>query len=585
MRSLRVALAQINTTVGDISGNVKIINEYISMAKELKVDLIAFPELCITGYPPEDLLLNPAFIDENLRALDDVARSSKDIAVIIGFVNKDDDIFNAAALINNGEIVARYHKIYLPNYSVFDEYRYFQAGRDILLFSLHGVTIGLSICEDIWYPGDPTRAQALLGNAELIINISSSPFHAGKSRFREMMLCTRASDNRVKIAYVNLVGGQDELVFDGCSFIINEKGQTIAIGKQFEEDLIIADINADDVFRERLHDPRRRAEKISLSLSEEEFYQRRIKKIILKASPKYEPKPSLPVRSVRRIEGVEEIYRALTLGVRDYVRKNSFEKVLIGISGGIDSALTAAIAVDALGRDSVIGVTMPSRYSSSETRRDAERLAKNLGIRLIEIPIEPVFQEYMKLLEPTFSGMKMDVTEENLQARIRGNLLMALSNKFGWLVLSTGNKSETSTGYCTLYGDMVGGFSVLKDVLKTTVYKLAEYRNSLEGREVIPVSIIERVPSAELRENQKDSDTLPPYEILDGILKAYVEEDRPFQEIVDMGFDPLVVKKVIEMVDRNEYKRRQAPPGIKITPRAFGKDRRFPITNRYRCQG
>ncbi|MEM7828234.1 MAG: nitrilase-related carbon-nitrogen hydrolase, partial [Candidatus Aenigmatarchaeota archaeon] len=354
MRGLRIALAQINTTVGDITGNVKKVNEYISMAKDLRVDLIAFPELCITGYPPEDLLLNSSFIEDNLRALDEVAKSSKDITIIIGFVDKDDDIFNAAAIISDGEVIAKYHKMYLPNYGVFDEFRYFQSGRDIMLFSLHDVTIGVSICEDIWYPGDPTRAQALLGNAELIVNISSSPFYSGKSKFREMMLCTRASDNKVKIAYVNLVGGQDELVFDGCSFIINEKGHTVAIGKQFEEDLIVADINADDVFRERLHDPRRRAEKISLTPSEEDFYHKRIKRIMIQSSKKREPKPPLPKRDVKRLEGVEEIYSALKLGIRDYVRKNSFEKVLIGISGGIDSALTAAIAVDALGRDSVV---------------------------------------------------------------------------------------------------------------------------------------------------------------------------------------------------------------------------------------
>src|SRR6266542_2389909 len=515
MTTIRIALAQINPTVGDFAGNTAKIISNIERAREIGADIVAVPELSLPGYPPEDLLLKPQFITANLKALDRIITASTGIISIVGFVDRTTDIHNAAAVICDGRLKGVYHKNFLPNYSVFDEYRYFDAGRATPIFSYGDALIGVNICEDIWYPGGPTQIQALAG-AQVIINISASPYHAGKGRDRERMLATRAEDNAVALAYVNLVGGQDELVFDGQSLVISENGRIVARGKLFEEDLIVADINAEKVFKERLHDPRRRQERIDLASS-----------------------------------------------------------------GGIDSALTACIAVDALGAEHVTCVFMPTRYSSSESARDARQLAENLGVDYHVIPIEDTFRQYLEMLKPAFADTPMGVAEENLQARIRGNILMALSNKFGALVFSTGNKSETSVGYSTLYGDMAGGFAVIKDVPKTLVYELSEYVNRRTSKPVIPEYIIRRAPSAELRDNQTDQDTLPPYDVLDAILEHYVEQDLSPEAIVAEGYDEKTVRWVVRQVDLNEYKRRQAAPGIKITPRAFGRDRRMPITNKF----
>jgi NAD+ synthase (glutamine-hydrolysing) len=570
---LRLAMAQINVVVGDVEGNALKIVEWIDRARDVDADIVTFPELALTGYPPEDLLLKPQFIDANLTALEKVVSRTRDITAIIGFVDRQDDIFNAAAIAQNGKIVTTYHKIYLPNYGVFDEFRYFQPGRSCPVLQMGNATIGVSICEDIWYPDGPVFLQALSGGAEVIINISSSPYNAGKRHWRERMLATRAQDNTVIVAYNNLVGGQDELVFDGDSLVFDENGEIIGRGKQFEEDLVVVDLDVESVFRKRLHDPRRRQQKLSAAQAPEVFP-------IASRGRRHSPLPATTQPSPLS-EGAE-IYQALVLGTRDYVVKNGFKKVVLGLSGGVDSALTAAVAVDALGSQNVVGVLMPSEFSSRGSVEDSEQLGKNLGIELLTIPIADVFHAYNGALKNAFKSVKPDVTEENLQARIRGNYLMSLSNKFGWLVLSTGNKSEISTGYCTLYGDMAGGFALLKDVMKTTVYRLAEHCNRVAGRDRIPRAVIEKPPSAELRPNQLDTDSLPPYEVLDPILRAYVEEDRSFSEMVDMGFDEQLVRRVIRMVDTNEYKRRQAAPGVKITPRAFGRDRRMPITNRFR---
>ena len=571
---LRLAMAQVNVVVGDIEGNARKIVEWMDRAVDRGADIVTFPELALTGYPPEDLLLKPQFIDANLSALKEVAAHTRNIAAVIGFVDRKDDIFNAAAIAQGGEVVAVYHKMFLPNYGVFDEFRYFQAGNASPVFKIGDTTVGVSICEDIWYPDGPFFHQAVFGGAEVLINISSSPYHAGKRRWRERMLSTRAGDNTVIVAYNNLVGGQDELVFDGDSMILDARGEIVARGKQFAEDMIVADLDIESVFRQRLRDPRRRQQsgdaEAMAAASPALSVQRRVSRRdpVLSASDS-EPLPE-----------DAEIYNALVLGTRDYVRKNGFSKVVLGLSGGIDSALTACIAVDALGSGNVVGVLMPSEFSSAGSIDDSIALGKNLGIQLLTIPISGVTKAYGAAMTSAFKDVKADVTEENLQARVRGNYLMALSNKFGWIVLSTGNKSEISTGYCTLYGDMAGGFAVLKDVMKTTVYRLSEYVNCRGER--IPTAIILKPPSAELRPNQLDTDSLPPYEQLDPILKAYVEEDRSFSEIVAMGFDETLVRRVIRMVDGNEYKRRQAAPGVKITPRAFGRDRRMPITNRFR---
>jgi len=570
-------MAQINTTVGDFDGNTKKILKYIAEARSQGVDLLSFPELAICSYPPEDLLFKPHFIDENLRALEKVIEGSSGITIAVGFVAIDDikGIYNAAAVIHDGKLAGVYYKICLPNYGVFDEQRYFLSGRDCSVYVLNDVSVGINICEDVWHDAAPLALQAHSG-AEIIVNLSASPYHFGKGNFREKMLKAHASENLVIIAHNNLVGGQDELVFDGNSLILDEKGQLIARGKQFEEDLIVADLDADAVSNTRLHDSRLR--KKAMPANKDWCTTT----IVLSQATSMIAKPPLMPRQITIKEPEAEVYSALVLGTRDYIHKNRIEKVVIGLSGGVDSSLVAAIAVDALESSNVIGVAMPSRYSSPGSVSDAEALARNLGIRILNIPIEKVFKSYLEILTPSFEGTAPNVAEENLQARIRGNLLMALSNKFGWLVLTTGNKSETATGYATLYGDMAGGFAVIKDVTKTLVYKLARYRNSLAGYDFIPSSVIDKVPSAELRPGQKDTDSLPPYDMLDPVLTAYVEDDKSVGQIIEMGIDDEIVKKVARLVDISEYKRRQAPPGVKITPRAFGRDRRLPITNRFK---
>jgi len=574
MSVFRIALAQINATVGDLEGNAEKVLRFVEEARKAGAELVVFPELALTGYPPEDLLLKPSFIEENIRVLKQLAPELEGIVSVVGFVDKDTDIYNAAAVVADGKLIGVYHKVYLPNYGVFDEHRYFRPGSEYPVFVLNGMAFGINICEDIWYPGGPTYFQSLKGDADLIVNISASPYHMGRGYHRERMLSTRASDNIVMVAFVNMVGGQDELVFDGHSLVFDERGEKLAEGAWFEEELLVVDLPIGEVFRTRLHDPRRRRVR-----SEE--LDGNVPRISL-PSPRPSPKPQITPPRRKPLGLEEEVYRALVLGTRDYVRKNGFRKVVLGLSGGIDSSLTAVIAVDALGSENVVGVAMPSQYSSEASLRDARDVAENLGIQFLVLPIRSIFEAYLRTLSEVFKGLKPDVAEENIQARIRGNLLMALSNKFGWLVLTTGNKSEVSVGYCTLYGDMAGGFGVLKDVPKTLVYRLAEYRNSVGEKPVIPRSVLEKPPSAELRPGQRDTDTLPPYEILDSIIEAYIEHDRSPKEIVEMGMEEEVVKKVVQMVDRNEYKRRQAPPGVKITPRAFGKDWRLPITNRFR---
>ncbi|MCM8796134.1 MAG: NAD+ synthase [Candidatus Omnitrophica bacterium] len=563
--NLRIALAQINSTVGDLEGNSRKIIEYIQKAKEFGVDIISFPELALTGYPPEDLLLKPKFIQDNLEELKKLAELIHDIVAILGFVDiREKDIYNAAAVIYNGEIKGIYHKMLLPNYGVFDEKRYFKSGYNPLVFKLGKIIFGVNICEDIWHKEGPVKEQARLG-AKLILNINASPYYAGKIKEREKIVQNQAKENGVFVSYTNLVGGQDELVFDGQSMVIDKDGKIILRAEAFKEDLLVLDLPTEAIAKAGLGIP----------LNKIKF-----KKIIKISDEVISKKPILPKRETRTLEQVEEIYRALILGLKDYVFKNGFRNVVIGLSGGIDSSLVATLAVDALGKENVIGVFMPSRYSSKESEEDAKLLARNLGIRLIDISIEQIYKIYLVVLETQFLGLERDITEENLQARIRGNILMAFSNKFGWLVLTTGNKSEISTGYATLYGDMAGGFAVIKDVPKTLVYKLAEYRNSLG--QLIPERVLTKEPSAELKPNQRDSDTLPVYEKLDPILKAYIEEDKSLDEIISLGFDKETVYRVLTMVDKSEYKRRQSPPGIKITPKAFGKDRRMPITNKYR---
>ncbi|OGW64044.1 MAG: NAD+ synthase [Nitrospirae bacterium RIFCSPHIGHO2_01_FULL_66_17] len=575
MRRLRLALAQMNSTVGDLDRNAATIRRLIGEARRAGADLVAFPEMALPGYPPEDLLLKPQFIRDNLQALDAIAPATRGLAAIVGVVDRNGDIFNAAAVLADGRRVGMYHKMYLPNYGVFDEDRYFQAGRRCAVFRVAGVTVGVNICEDIWYPEGPTQLQALAGEAEVIVNINASPYSQGKGAFRERMYATRAADNLVMVAAVNMVGAQDELVFDGHSVVVDQHGALIARGGQFVEELLVVDLDVDAVFQSRLHDTRRRKKKLALLERDGEI--QRFDLPPLKPRPRRSrPAPAVPAL----LSPEEEVYRALTVGVRDYVAKNGFETVVIGVSGGIDSALTTAIAVDALGAAHVVGVFMPSPYTSVESREDVDRLAKRLGVRLITLPIHDVMADYHKTLSPTFGKRPPDIAEENIQARIRGNLLMALSNKFGWLVLTTGNKSEMSVGYTTLYGDMAGGFAVIKDVPKTLVYALARFRNRRE--EVIPQRVLDRAPTAELRPHQRDEDTLPPYAVLDPILRAYVEDDRSVEDIVAMGYPRATVAAVARMVDGSEYKRRQSPIGIKLTPRALGKDRRMPVTNRYR---
>jgi NAD+ synthase (glutamine-hydrolysing) len=573
MRRFRVSLAQINPTVGDIEGNTRRIVDGLAQARALGTDLVAFPELAITGYPPEDLLFKSAFIEANLAALADVTKAARGLTAVVGCVDKRQDLFNAAAVIHDGTLAGVYHKQYLPNYGVFDENRYFQAGREGSVFSFGQTCVAVNVCEDIWYPTGPTTTQALAG-AELIVTINGSPYHAGKARFRERMIATRAADDVVWLAFVNMVGGQDELVFDGASVIVDPHGETVARGRQFVEEMVTADLDLDAVFRARLQDSRRRKETLDVASAP---------RISLPPLPARETAATpAPAQMAEPLSRVDEVFQALVLGTRDYVRKNGFKRVVIGLSGGIDSSLVAAVAVEALGRENVTGVTMPSPFSSRGTRDDARRLAKNLGIDFLRLPITPVFKGFLKSLAQPFKGLKEDVTEENIQARIRGTLLMALSNKFGWLVLTTGNKSEIGVGYSTLYGDMAGGFAVIKDVPKTLVYELCTHVNARAGRPVIPQSVIDRAPSAELRLDQKDQDSLPPYPVLDAILEAYVEESRGVADLIAQGFDPATVRKVVRLIDTAEYKRRQGPIGVKITPRAFGRDWRLPIVNRFR---
>lgn len=571
MKRIRVSLAQMNPTVGDLSGNVKKIRSYISRARRAGADLVVFPELAVTGYPPEDLLLKPQFIEENIQALDKIIKASADITSIAGFVDSNVGIYNSAAVISNGKLIDVYHKRELPNYGVFDEYRYFRAGNRYPLYEMAGTGIGLNICEDIWIATGPAKVQALSG-AEVILNLNASPYFMGKGSSRENLVKQRALECGAAVVYVNMVGGQDELVFDGGSLVADSGGNILARGGRFVEELLTVDIE--------------------VSGGERKVTRRELKLLVAPDETVDKVRPALRVargkktalrnKKVKMLSEEEKVYQALTLGTKDYVRKNGFRSVVIGMSGGVDSALTASIAVDALGSENVHGLFMPSRYTSEESREDAHGHAANLGIDMITVPIDDVFGSYLKTLSPYFKGMESDITEENLQARTRGNILMAFSNKFGWLVLTTGNKSEMSVGYATLYGDMAGGFAVIKDVPKTLVYDLCEWRNRKAGRELIPGRIIWKEPTAELRHDQKDTDSLPPYPVLDPILKAYIEEDRSLKEILELGCEPVCARKVVSMIDHSEYKRRQAPPGIKITQRAFGKDRRFPITNRYR---
>jgi NAD+ synthase (glutamine-hydrolysing) len=583
MRLLRIGLAQINPTVGDLDGNIARIRASIERARALGVDLLAFPEMVVPGYPPEDLLLKPAFIQGCIDRTRDLAGDSRGMTVVVGTLERDGDLYNSAAILHDGRWVGTARKRYLPNYGVFDENRYFMPERRSVVFARGGTVFGVNVCEDIWLSGGPSEEQVVRGGAEVILNLSASPYHEGKADERRRMISTRAADNLAIVCYVNLVGGQDEILFDGSSLILDEKGNVLAEGAAFAEDLVVADVDLDEVFNTRLHDTRLRKER---SLDDGDPLPRiHLDQFgpvgLTGAAVATLEKPALAERPERVEQSAEaEVYAALTLGVHDYVVKNNFDTVVLGLSGGIDSALTACIAVDALGSQKVVGVSMPSPYTSEASREDAEALAKALGIRLEVIPIGDMMGAYDHALTPAFAGRAADTTEENLQARIRGNTLMALSNKFGWLVLTTGNKSEVSVGYCTLYGDMAGGFAVLKDVYKTQVYALSRWRN--ERSPVIPANTIERPPSAELKPDQTDQDSLPPYDTLDAILQLYVEEDRSIAEIAREGHDEAVVRRVARMVDLAEYKRRQSPPGIKISTRAFGKDRRLPITNRWR---
>jgi len=569
-RQLRIGLAQINPTVGDLWGNSKLIVDWIGRARDQGVDIVLFPELAITGYPPEDLVLKPAFVRDNLKALKLVLPQTRGISAVVGFVDEEGDLFNAAAFIHDGELKAVYHKVFLPNYGVFDEQRYFTPGHSCPIVEMAGVRIGVSVCEDCWYPSGPMAWQALHG-AELMLNINGSPYHEGKRVPREAMIADRAKDYGSFIAWVNTVGGQDELVFDGNSAIFDPNGKVLARGSSFREELVVCDVNLGSVPFHRPHENIRReaegAERLELAVTE------------VPVQVEQQSKPQLQAAENKPLEGAAEVYAAVVLGTHDYITKQGFEKVVIGLSGGVDSALTAAIAADALGPTNVIGVRLPSRYTSPESLEDAGLVAEALGIQLIDFPIEPAHKAFEEILAGAFRGTQPGVAEENIQPRIRSTILHALSNKFGYIVLTTGNKSELATGYGTLYGDMAGGFAVLKDITKTMVYELCRYRNSLGL--AIPDRVITKPPTAELKPGQKDSDSLPPYDVLDPILRGYVEDDLGPEELIAAGNAPEVVAKVIQLVDHSEYKRRQYPPGVKITPRAFGRDRRMPITNRY----
>lgn len=553
--------------VGDFNGNYEKVKEFIDEAERYSVDLICFPELTLTGYPPEDLLLRRDFIDDNLAVLNEVVAFTRgrNIVVAIGYVDVGDGLYNALAVIYDGEIKGVYHKVSLPNYGVFDEKRYFSQGKRLNIFAIRGTKVGFSICEDIWDPYGPVPRQVLAG-VDLLVNVSASPYHISKIRLREEMLRVRARDFRVPVVYVNLIGGQDELVFDGSSVVFDPKGRTLTRAKSFEEVLLVVDVEPNIIYKG--------SSQIGAATG-------KVQEVSIEGLSIGEKPPITPV-ICEPLPFLEEVYQALLLGTKDYVRKNGFNKVVIGLSGGIDSSLVATIAADALGPEKVVGVFMPSRYTSEESSQAVKQLAGNLGIELYIIPIEPVFKSYLELLGVYLSKASSGVAEENLQARIRGNILMALSNSFGWLVLTTGNKSELACGYATLYGDMAGGFAVIKDLPKTLVYELARWRNKKAGRDLIPQIVLTRPPSAELRPGQKDTDDLPPYEVLDPIMELYVEEGLSIEEIVKEGFDKGCVENVVQRLKNSEYKRRQAPPGIKVTPRAFGKDWRMPITNRWR---
>jgi NAD+ synthase (glutamine-hydrolysing) len=584
--TLRIALAQVNVTVGDIEGNSRLISERISHARAEGVQLVLFPEQAVTGYPAEDLWLKAHFLHAARRALDEIAAGVDGLAAVVGFPEHDGATYNSAAVLADGAVRAVYRKILLPNYSVFDERRYFEPGNAPALVEINGLRLGLTICEDIWYPGPPASTEALAG-ASLIVNPSASPYHRGKGADRERMIQMRARETGAALAMCNLIGGQDELVFDGHSVVVSDQGETLARGAQFHEDFVVCDLPLEA--RPPAGEPPSAGGRTAT------LGHLRI--------PPPKPLPAAEPRLPELLEPEAEVYEALKLGLRDYVRKNGFERVLVAVSGGIDSALVALIAADALGPERVSGVVMPSPHSSAATQTDARSLVANLRAELIEIPIDSAMRAYDDLLsgstdggapelgpgpgaesarELDTGGPGAELAAENVQARIRGNLMMALSNRFGWLVLTTGNKSEMSVGYATLYGDMAGGFAVIKDVPKTLVYRLVRYRNRLSDDQLVPASVLERPPSAELRPGQLDQDSLPPYELLDRILVDYVEEDRGRDEIVADGVPAEVVDEVIAMVDRSEYKRRQAPPGVRITPKAFGRDRRLPITNRFR---
>ena len=555
---MRIALAQLNPIIGDIDGNTQAIAEAYGRAAAAGSDVVVFGELSITGYPPEDLVLKDGFVTANRMALDRFAASTGACAAVVGFVDRDgDDLYNAAAVISNGKLHGVYRKHLLPNYRVFDEERYFTPGSSYSLFRIAGVTCGVTICEDIWVASGPVREQAAAG-ATLMLNINGSPFHRGRLGERERMVSERARDNRCAIVYVNQVCGQDELVFDGGSMVVDHDGRVVARSPQFVEDLLIVDLDFDSAVDR--HDT---------------------KIVDVSASSRRTGNPQASTIA-GELSDIEETYAALVLGTRDYVRKNGFTDVVIGLSGGIDSALVAAIAVDAFGAEHVHGVSMPSRYSSKGSRDDARSLADNLGIELRTIEIEPAFASFLEMTAPSFVGREADLTEENLQSRVRGTTLMALSNKFNWMVLTTGNKSELAVGYFTLYGDSVGAYAPIRDVFKTSVYALCGYVNARAGREVIPHSTMTKAPSAELRPDQRDDQSLPPYEVLDPILELYVEQDLTVAEIVAMGHDLALVTRIARLVDVNEYKRRQGPLGVRVSTKAFGKDRRVPMTNGYR---
>ncbi len=583
IQPLRLALAQINLTVGDIPGNAARLIHYLDRARAEKANLVLMPELAITGYPPEDLVLRRDFVDANLLAMEKVAQATHGLIAVIGFVEREGaDIFNAAAVCVDGLLLTTYHKIRLPNYSVFDEKRYFRAGHQPLILKLGELRLGLSICEDIWVDG-VVESEAQQGAADFIVNISASPYDWQKGDERELLLTNRARNNHVYLAYVNTVGGQDELLFDGRSFIFDPNGQPLLRGEKFQEQFFIHDLEIDTALTKAAARSLREAggamNKAGLTTTESLVPREVTLEMKMPAVPARSSAPNL----APHLADEEEVFRALAIGTRDYVRKNGFQKVVIGLSGGIDSALTAVIAAEALGNENVMGVLMPSRFSISASTEDALALAQNLGIQVFTIPITEPMTNMENLLAPVFTGREPDITEENLQARIRGMILMALSNKFGWLVLTTSNKSESAVGYATLYGDMAGGFGVLKDVPKTFVYRMADWLNRVRSKDnpVIPQRTIDRLPSAELRHNQTDQDSLPPYELLDRIIEAYVEEDHSVAAMVETGLPEEVVRQVVSMIDRAEYKRRQAAPGIKITTRNFGKDRRMPITNRF----